>query len=132
MRDETLKSIAPLSCNMEPGTGTTYATFANDPSDDDFPNSMRINGTLWKCGHDYIDTELADVCELVEIIGKSSWCDTRDAEDQPPLLVFRYERYNGINGSEITVDPNTPDREFEERFIERWTGETPPSAESPW
>lgn len=108
--------------NAEPGTGTQIAAHASPPDvDDDLPCSMRINGTLWKVGHDYLDTEIGDVCGLVEIIGKSSWCDTRDASDCPPKLVFAYDRYEGLDGNRITIDPNTPDPEFGERFIERYT-----------
>lgn len=105
----------------EPGTGTQYASHATPPSDESRPNGIHLNGTYWKVGHDYLDTEIGDVCELVEVVSKSSWCDTRDAEDCPKKLVFAYERYSGMNGNTIEVDPNTPDPSFEERFIERYT-----------
>lgn len=105
----------------EPGTGTQYASHATPPSDSEKPNGIHLNGTYWKVGHDYLDTEIGDVCTLVEVVSKSSWCDTRDAEDCPKKLVFAYERYSGMNGNTIEVDPNTPDPSFEERFIERYT-----------
>lgn len=118
----------PTSPNAEPGTGTQVATLASPPrSDDGKPNSMRINGTKWKVGHDYVDTDLADVCELVAIVGRSSWCDTREPEDCPPKLVFEYERYDGP----IRVDPNDPSGEVQERFIERYTSDPPLGAPNP-
>jgi hypothetical protein len=114
--------------NAEPGTGTQYCSFATPPDrDDDKPNSKRINGTKWKVGHDYLDTEIGDVCALVDIIGKSSWCSTKPPEEQPPKLVFEYERYD----RQITVDPNDPSGEVQERFIERYTRDPPRGAPAP-
>lgn len=109
----------------EPGTGTQYEIFASPPDiGDGNPCKHVINATTWKAGRDYIDTEIGDVCELVEVVGKSSWCSTRSPEDSPPELVFEYERYEGINGNRITVDPNG--RDFDpDRFIERWTANPP-------
>ena len=116
------------------GTGTQIATFATPPDlDDELPCSMKINGNKWKVGHQYLDTEIGDVCTLVRIIGRSSWRNTREAEDCPPQLVFEYERFEGMNHGTTRVDPNTPDPEFEERFIERFSKPAPRSAPAaPW
>jgi len=117
----------------EPGTGMQYHAFASDPSDDERPNGMSINGTYWKVGHDYLDTEIGDVCELVEIVGKSSFCDMRDASEQSPRLVFAYDRYSGFNGNTIEIDPMTLAMEgTEDRFIERYERDLPRGAESSW
>lgn len=110
--------------SAEPGTGTQVHSFATPKSSDDGkPNSMRINGVTWKVGQDYLDTEMRDVCELVEIIGRSPWCSTEDPEDRPPKLVFAYDRYENT----VRIDPNDPSGEIEERFIERYTRDPPPS-----
>jgi hypothetical protein len=116
--------------NAEPGTGTQVHAFATPPDMDDRPNSMRINGTKWKVGHDYLDTEIGDVCELVEIVGRSSWCSTRDADRQPPKLVFEHERFGEDRDGRLRIDPNTPDFD-EERFIERYTRSPPRGAPNP-
>lgn len=116
------------AADAEPGTGTQYHSYATPPNrDDDKPNSRRINGVKWKVGHDYLDTEIGDVARLTAIIGRSNWCDTRDADEQPPELVFNYERYDGT----IRLDPNG--RDFDpDRFIKRYTAPiTNPSAPSP-
>jgi hypothetical protein len=122
--------------DAEPGTGTQLHVYANEPCrcqsppypPDEAecpqqdsrkhgkPATFKANGTKWKCGRDYLDTELADVAYLEAVVGKSSWCDTRDPEDCPPKLVFRYERRDGT----VTVDPNDPSGEVQERFIERY------------
>ncbi|AGM11580.1 hypothetical protein M199_gp086 [Halogranum tailed virus 1] len=115
----------------EPGTGTQYASHATPPSDDSRPNGIRLFGTYWKVGHDYLDTEIGDVCELVEVVSKSSWCDTRDAEDCPKKLVFAYERYSGMNGNTIEIDPSSLEMEDGDRFIERYTAPAPRGAPSP-
>ncbi len=109
--------------NAEPGTGTQYATIA-EPNE-----TFRANGHTWKVGHDYLDTEIGDMCTLVEVIAKSSWCDTRDPEDCPPKLVFSYDRYEH---GPVTLDPNDPSGEVIERFIERYERPLPRSAEYPW
>jgi hypothetical protein len=103
--------------NAEPGTGTQYATIASEGE------TFRANGETWKVGHDYLDTEIGDVCELVHVTGKSSWCDTGDPE-QNPYLVFKYERHRG----EITFDPNDPSGELGDRFIERVEPQRPREA----
>lgn len=137
----------PVAPDAEPGTGTQIATLASPPCgcppdrqgemdecDDynhDHPNSMRINGRRWKVGHDYVDAELGDVCELVAIVGRSSWCDNRDPENCPPELVFEYERYRGGSGNTIRINPSRPDDEINERFVERWTRDPPLGAPNP-
>lgn len=117
----------------EPGTGTQYATIASPPnSDDDKPCTHRVNGRMWKVGHDYIDSEIGDVCKLVAVVGKSTWCDTRSPEECPAKLVFAYDRYEGIDGNTIEVDPQSLNFD-EERFIERYEADLPRSAPSrPW
>lgn len=120
----------------EPGTGTQYHPFATPPdADDDRQNGMRINGRYWKVGHDYLDTEIGDVCTLVGIRGESTWCDTRPPEECSPELVFAYERYghqrSAASGT-ITVDPNHPDGPPNDRFIERHDAPLPRGAEYPW
>lgn len=113
----------------EPGTGTQHHVFAAPPNNDrDLPCSMRINGTKWKVGHDYIDTDIGDVARLTRIIGRSSWCTTEDAADCPPELIFEYERYDS------TVRLNPADDDFDsERFIERYTRDPPIGApDPPW
>jgi hypothetical protein len=107
----------------EPGTGTQIACFAS-PSDVDDGNdsTYRVDGRLWKCGEQYLDTEIGDVATLVEVVGKSSWCSTRDAEDCPPMLVFEYERYEY---GPIKIDALDPSGEVTERFIERYTPDPP-------
>jgi hypothetical protein len=117
--------------DAEPGTGTQIHSFATPPDrDDDKPNSRTLDGQKWKVGHDYLDTEIGDVCQLVAIVGRSSWCDTRDPEDCPPELVFEYERYE--HGS-IRVDPATPDFD-PDRFVERYTRSIndPGAPNPPW
>lgn len=119
----------------EPGTGTQYYVHATRPTeDDDKPNGMYLHGTYWKVGHDYLDTEIGDVCELVSIGSKSSWCDTRPPEECPKKLVFVYDRYSGFSGNSVTVDPSQLLMDDEEdRFIERYTAPPPRGApESPW
>lgn len=107
----------------EPGTGTQAVGVATPPNiDDGLPCVKRINGRMWKVGHDYLDTEMDDVCELVEIVRTSSWCDTRDADDCPPKLVFEYERWDARGDGRVTVDPLNPDRTGD--FIERYTPPT--------
>lgn len=132
---------------MEPGTGTQYHEFANGPCgcepgfdlDDpsapcgnerrhNTPTTFNLYGKEWKVGHDYLDTEIGDVCTLTYVVGKSSFCDTKPASEQPPLLVFEYERYQ--KHEEIIVDPNT--RKFDpERFIERYEPPLPAGAPCP-
>lgn len=117
----------------EPGTGTQTAVFASPPdTDDGNPCVFRHNGTKWKVGHDYLDTEIGDVCTLVEVYAKSSWCDTRDPENCPPKLHFEYERYDGWDNGHLSVDPSS--RELgEDRFIERHEPQLPRGApERPW
>ena len=102
----------------EPGTGTQIATFASPESaDDGRPNSRVIDGRKWECGRDYIDTERGDVCELIEIQGRSTWCDTRPADEQPPILVFQYERWTK---TPVRVDPFDRGIDFESRYIDRY------------
>lgn len=117
--------------DAEPGTGTQIVAKASPPTtDDDLPCVWAdANGRAWKVGHDYLDTELRDVCELVEVIGRSSWCDSRDPEDCPGELVFEYDRYD----RRVRVNPNGQDDTLHERFIERYT-ESPPvgAPPSPW
>ena len=114
----------------EPGTGTQYCTFASPPDRDEEPNSMTINGTKWKCGHQYFDTELRDNVVLSYIIGKSSWCENSPPEDSPPILVFEYER--AMDGGTTRRDPMS--RSFDaDRFIERCDPAIPMGApELPW
>jgi hypothetical protein len=131
------------------GTGEQQATLASPPCGcppdrqgefeecDDYnhehPNSMTIDGTKWKVGHDYLDTEIGDVCELVAIVGVSTIHDTRDPEDCPPRLIFEYERWSGSQGNRLRLSANRRDRDLSERFITRWTGDRPLGAPpSPW
>ena len=118
----------------EPGTGTQTAIFASPPDvDDGHPCTYRINGRTWKVGHDYLDTELGDVCVLTEVYAKSSWCDTREPEDCSPLLHFEYERYGGWDDGHVTVDPFDREADLEERFIERHEPSLPRGAPArPW
>lgn len=125
--------MAPVGRYMShrtPGHGEQYDPIASAPNvDDGLPCSKQLNGTLWKVGHDYIDTEVGDVCELVEIRKKSSWCERR--EDGHMELVFKYERAGGQD-STITQKPNSLYFD-EDRFIERYTEEPPLGAPpAPW
>lgn len=129
-----MRQNTPVAPDADPGTGTQVHSFATPPEDPDRPNSRMINGRVWKVGHDYIDTEVGDVCELVEIIGKSPWCSTRDPEKCPPKLIFEYERYgrSDFGSHRVTFDPNGP-KTLKERFIERYTVDPPLGApEPPW
>ena len=105
--------------NAEPGTGTQYYTEAcvaweehpriseavEEQYDD--PQKQRLsatqytlNGRTWQCGGDYWDTELEDLVTLEAVVRKSSWCDTRDAEDGTLKLQFNAEHHGSFE-----VDP---------------------------
>lgn len=116
--------------HRQPGYGVSYDPIASGPSvDDGLPCSEQINGTLWKVGHDYLDTEIGDVCELAEIRKKSSWCDPPD--DGSIELVFVYERAGGED-STIAKKPTLPYFD-DDRYMERYTAEPPLGApEPPW
>lgn len=109
----------------EPGTGTQVALLASPrDADDDLPSTMRIHGETWKVGRQYWDSEVRDIVTLVEIVGKSSWCDTREPEECPPILVFEAERV-GERHHQMSVSPHS--RSFDsDRFTERYTEPRPP------
>lgn len=132
--------------NAEPGTGEQIHVEATKPcqcfgelpkrSDDpsertcptpglhDHDTTYRdVHGNVWECGRDYIDTDIMDVCELVEVIRRSAWCDTRDPENATVYLVFEAERA-GHQGSRYQVQPNNRD-DKSEQFKERYR-ESPP------
>lgn len=97
------------------GTGTQYHQFAGSGE------SMTINGTRWKVGRDYLDTEMKDLCHLVEIVGISRWRHMDDASERPPILIFEYER----GPTRLEVDPHSPEG-LDDRFIERREPEPAP------
>lgn len=118
--------------DAEPGTGEEAVVVASPPDiDDDNPCVAWINCRKWKVGHDYIDVEIGDVAYLDAIVRRSSWCDTRPPEDCPMELCFHYERYGeGL----VRIDPNDPDFDPHERFVERYTKPVtgPGAPELPW
>jgi hypothetical protein len=126
--------------NAEPGTGTQIAVVAAPPCgcrgekdadecgdiNHEYPNTYRHDGQRWKVGHDYLDTEVHDVVELVEVIRKSSWCDTGPAEEGTLYFVFEGERVGRCK-----VAPARRDIDMSERFLERIETQQPLGAPTP-
>lgn len=80
----------------------------------------------WQCGGTYWDRQLDDIVELVAVIRKSTWCDTRDAEDATLKFVFEPEHARRVlaDGPQFTYDPviasGSEDRfDPSERFLGR-------------
>lgn len=93
---------------VEPGTGTEIHYFASLPKDESCPNVYTINGKTWGCGCEYWDSRTREIVELVGVVGRSAWCDTRPADEQTPMLKFEGPRgYFRVDTVE-SPDPEEP------------------------
>jgi hypothetical protein len=128
------------------GTGTQYHIEASPPChcmgeapdadtcgdvNHEHPNVYRFDGQTYKVGHDYLDTEIGDVVELTEVVRKSSWCHTGDADEGTLEFHFEGERYGSyvVRPANVQADPD--EMPLDERFVERYTSPAPMGAPNP-
>lgn len=121
-----------ITPNAEPGTDEQfYVEAVADPSSDpnfDVANSgsdeherarrFRVGDRTWICGAEYWDDSLSDLCELVAVVRKSSWCSTKDASESPVHLVFESTHGQITYNIERAIEYDA-ERDPDDRFRKR-------------